>query len=83
MHYLDMTIADIHQALLEGQVTPQELFDEAIKRAREDNNNAFEYITEKEGQELIDWNSSFLLKAIKLGKCAILDGIDNARTESA
>ena len=45
MHYLDMTITDIHQVLLEGKVTPQELFDEAIKRAREDNNNAFEYIT--------------------------------------
>ena len=49
MHYLDMTIADIHQALLEGQVTTQELFDEAIKRAREDNNNAFEYIYENLG----------------------------------
>ena len=34
----------------------------------------------KAGQELIDWNSAFLLKAIKLGKCAILDGIDNARS---
>jgi len=54
MHYLDMTITDIHQALLEGKVTPQELFNEAIKRAKEDNNNVFEYITEKEGQELIE-----------------------------
>ena len=34
----------------------------------------------KAGQELIDWNSAFLLKAIKLGKCAVLDGIDNARS---
>ena len=53
MSYLDMTILDIHQALLEGKVTPTELFNEAIKRAKEDNNNAFEYITEKEGQELL------------------------------
>ena len=34
----------------------------------------------KAGQELIDWNSAFLLKAIKKGKCAVLDGIDNARS---
>ena len=34
----------------------------------------------KAGQELIDWYSAFLLKAIKLGKCAVLDGIDNARS---
>lgn len=34
----------------------------------------------KAGQELIGWHSAFLLKAIKLGKCAVLDGIDNARS---
>ena len=44
MSYLDKTILDIHQALLEGKVTPLELFEEAIKRAKEDNNNSFEYI---------------------------------------
>ena len=27
----------------------------------------------KAGQELIDWYSAFLLQAIKLGKCAVLD----------
>ena len=54
MSYLDKTILDIHQALLEGKVTPLELFEEAIKRAKEDNNNSFEYITEKEGYELLN-----------------------------
>lgn len=53
MSYLDKTILDIHQALLEGKVTPLELFKEAIQRAKDDNNNAFEYITEKEGYELL------------------------------
>ena len=34
----------------------------------------------KAGQELIGWHSAFLLKAIKIGKCAVLDRMDNARS---
>ena len=53
MSYLDLTITDLHQALIEGKVTPLELAKEAIKRAKEDNNNAFEYISEKEALEAV------------------------------
>ena len=48
MNYLDLTILEIHNALLEGKVTPLELTKEAISRAKADGNNAFEYICEKE-----------------------------------
>ena len=48
MNYLDLTILEIHNALLEGKVTPLELVNEAIFRAKADGNNAFEYICEKE-----------------------------------
>lgn len=46
-----MTIVDIHTALVEGKITVLELVKEAIKRAKEDTNNAFEYICEKEALE--------------------------------
>ncbi len=48
MSYLDLTIQEIHIALVNKQVTPLELTKEAIKRAKEDTNNCFEYICEKE-----------------------------------
>ena len=48
MNYLDLSIIDIHAALLEGKITPLELVNEAIFRAKADGNNAFEYICEKE-----------------------------------
>ena len=48
MNYLDLSIIDIHAALLEGKITPLELVNEAIFRAKADRNNAFEYICEKE-----------------------------------
>ena len=35
MNYLDLTIAEIHEALLKGEVTPLDLTKEAIKRAKE------------------------------------------------
>ncbi len=54
MNYLDLTIEEIHQALIENKVTPFELAKEAIKRAKEDSNNAFEYIYEKEVSAFID-----------------------------
>ena len=51
MNYLDLGIIDIHNALLEGKITPLELTKEALKRAKEDDHNAFEYICEKEAIE--------------------------------
>ena len=53
MSYLDLTITELHTALLEGKVTPLELTKEAIKRAKKDSNNAFEYISEKEALDAV------------------------------
>lgn len=53
MNYLDGTIKEIHDALLNGLVTPLELTKEAIKRAKEEDCNSFEYISEKEAFEAI------------------------------
>ena len=54
MSYLDLTIVELHKALLAGKVTPLELAKEAIERAKKDTNNAFEYITEKEALEAVE-----------------------------
>jgi len=68
MSYLDLSIKEIHEALISGKVTPVELVQEALKRAKEDNNNAFEYICEKEALEqaskLDDTNKNSLLWGI-------------------
>ncbi|MCR5184606.1 MAG: aspartyl/glutamyl-tRNA amidotransferase subunit A [Bacilli bacterium] len=53
MSYLDQSIFEIHQAIINGLVTPLELVQEALKLAKEDNNNAFEYICEKEAIEQV------------------------------
>lgn len=47
MNYLDLTIAEIHQALVEGKTTPLELTLESLKRAKESPDNAFELIDEE------------------------------------
>lgn len=52
MSYLDLTIKEMHQALVDKKITPLELTLEAIKRAKEDNNNAFETILVKEAIEI-------------------------------
>lgn len=51
MNYLDLSIEEMHKAIVDGNVTPLELVLESIKRAKEDKNNAFEYICEKEAIE--------------------------------
>lgn len=48
MNYLDLTIQEMHQALVEKKVTPFELTLEAIKRAKENRDNAFETILEEQ-----------------------------------
>ncbi len=52
MSYLDLTILDLHKALVEKKVTPLELVKEAIDRLKKDDNNAVEYLMEKEAIEL-------------------------------
>ena len=42
------SLREIHQALLNNEVTPLDLVKEAISLAKNDKNNAFEYICEKE-----------------------------------
>ncbi len=53
MNYLSRSITDIHNSILKGEVTPLELVHNAIELAKKDNNNAFEYICEKEALEKV------------------------------
>ncbi len=52
MELLDLTIKELHRELMTKKVTPLDLTKEALKRAKQDNNNAFEYIMEKEALEM-------------------------------
>lgn len=47
MGYLRKSIYEIHQALMDGLVTPEELVREALTKAHKDNNNAFEFISDE------------------------------------
>lgn len=51
MKYLDKTIVELHDLLLKKVVTPYDLALEAINNAKNDDNNAFETICEKEALE--------------------------------
>jgi Asp-tRNA(Asn)/Glu-tRNA(Gln) amidotransferase A subunit family amidase len=44
MSYLDLTIAEIHEAFVAKKVTPLDLTKEAIARAKANPDNAFELI---------------------------------------
>lgn len=48
MNYLSLSISEIHELILKGEVSPFELVKQAIELAKLDINNAFEYISEKE-----------------------------------
>ena len=50
---MNRNLTAIHEAIINGEVTPLELVKEAIKLAKEDENNAFEYICEKEALEKV------------------------------
>lgn len=53
MGYMNLSILEIHNAIIKGEVTPFELVKESIELARKDDNNAFEYICEKEALERV------------------------------
>ncbi len=53
MNYLNRSLFEIHDAILKGKVTPLELVKDAIERAKNDSNNAFEYISEKEALQKV------------------------------
>lgn len=48
MNYLDLPLLQIHQALVEKKVTPLELTQEALRRAKASKDNAFELLLEEE-----------------------------------
>ncbi len=48
MNYLDLSIREIHEALVAKKVTPLELTKEALRRAHESKDNAFEMILDEE-----------------------------------
>ena len=51
MSYLDLSIKDIHEAILNNEVTPIELVKEALERAHNDKHNSFECILDDEALE--------------------------------
>ena len=53
MAYLHLSISELHNKLLNNEVTPLDLVKEAIEKAKSDKNNAFEYICEKEALEQV------------------------------
>lgn len=73
MSYLDLSIKEMHAAIISGKVTPLELVQESLAKAKADTNNAFEYICEKEALEAVKnldeskknnplWGIPFVLK---------------------
>ena len=54
MKYMNLSIEQIHSALLKNEVTPLELVKEALELAKADDNNAFEYICEKEALDAVN-----------------------------
>ncbi|HNX16445.1 MAG TPA: amidase family protein [Bacilli bacterium] len=53
MDYLSLDILSLHQALIDQKITPLELVKIAIEKAKNDQNNAFEYICEKEAIDFV------------------------------
>lgn len=54
MSYLDLSLKDLHEAIINNEVTPLEVTKEALKRAHEDTNNAFELILDKQALEQVN-----------------------------
>ena len=54
MEYRNLTLLQLHEALLKGDINPLELTKQVLKDAKADDNNAFEYISEKEAFEAVD-----------------------------
>lgn len=51
MNYLDLSIKELHEALVAKKVTPLELTKQALKRAHENKDNAFEFINDEAALE--------------------------------
>lgn len=53
MKCMNLSILEIHNAIINGKVTPLELVQEAIELCKKDDNNSFEYICEKEALDRV------------------------------
>ena len=53
MDYRNLTLIELHNALVKGKINPLDLTKEVLKNAKADSNNAFEYISEKEALEAV------------------------------
>ena len=51
-NYKDFTIKELHELLIKKEVTPLDLVNEALNLIKNDTNNSFEYVMEKEAIEL-------------------------------
>lgn len=51
-NYKDFTIKELHELLVKKEVTPLDLVKEALNLIKNDTNNSFEYVMEKEAFEL-------------------------------
>ena len=76
MSYLDLSIEEMHEAIINGKVTPEELVKESLQRAKDYQKeyNSFVTITEKEALDevtKIDNNDSYLYGI----PCAIKDNL--------
>ena len=56
MSYLDLTILDMHKALVEKKVTSLELVEEAIERLKNDKTNALEATNYEEALKVKEKN---------------------------
>ena len=54
MDYRKLSITELHNALVNGDITPLELTKQAIANAKKDTNVSFEYICEKEALEAVN-----------------------------
>ena len=52
--YLHLSITELHKLLVAKEITPSDLVEEALLLAKNDDNNAFEYIMEKEAREFVN-----------------------------
>ena len=88
MDYLHLSITELHELLKTGKVTPVDLVNEAIRKAKEDDNNAFEYIMEKEAMEIANnlppfednnplWGIPFVIKDNYSTKDVLTTGSSN------
>ena len=51
-NYKELSIRELHNALINKEITPLELTKLALEEAKNDNNNAIEYLMEKEALEM-------------------------------